>query len=75
MKLIKDNKDVIEEYADQDDLLKEKLGIVQHIPQVTSYHERATLENKEESVKYMSNLVESLINKRSARGKTVYQKD
>ena len=32
MKQIKENKQIIEEYADQDDLLKEKLGIVQHLP-------------------------------------------
>lgn len=45
MKLISDNKEIFEEYYDDDDLLKEKLGIVQHVRHVTNYHERLNTED------------------------------
>ena len=52
MKLIKDNKKLIEELFDKDDLLKERLGLVQHMKQVINYHDRASGQEREEAVSY-----------------------
>jgi predicted ribosome quality control (RQC) complex YloA/Tae2 family protein len=38
--MIKENKDIIEEYADKDELLKEKLHIVNTMKVVVDYHDR-----------------------------------
>lgn len=45
MKLIADNKHLFEELYDNDDLLKEKLGIVTHLKQVINYHDRIETNN------------------------------
>jgi hypothetical protein len=40
MKLISESKEIFEEFYDNDDLLREKLGIVQHVRHVSNFGER-----------------------------------
>lgn len=48
---IKEQQKLIEDFIEQDSLLKEKLGIVGHLKSVEDYHDRLTSEYKSETVK------------------------
>ena len=56
MKLVKDSKQLIEDLADDGEVIYERLGIVQHLKLASNYHERIK-EGKEEQVniKYQLN--------------------
>ncbi|CDW73052.1 UNKNOWN [Stylonychia lemnae] len=51
LQLIKEQQEIIEELLEQDNLLKQKLGIVSHLKTIENYHDRANNENKSETVK------------------------
>jgi hypothetical protein len=49
--VIRENKDLIEDCLDNDDLLKQRLGIVTHLKQVQNYHDRAAHDPNEITIK------------------------
>ena len=57
MKLVRDSKQLIEDLADQNDLIYDKLGIVKELKVATNYHERLK-EGKEEQVNLNVNCLE-----------------
>lgn len=73
MQLIRDNKKLVEDYADEDNILKEKLGLVQHLKVVTQLHDRIH-EGKDEFVNFLF-YSQQIIEKRLTRSKEFYQED
>lgn len=73
MQLIRDNKKLVEDYVDEDNILKEKLGLVQHLKVVTQLHDRIH-EGKDEFVNFLF-YSQQIIEKRLTRSKEFYQED
>eukprot|EP00347_Sterkiella_histriomuscorum_P008518 403344795 len=67
MKLIADNKHLFEELYDQDDLLKERLGIVQHLKQVTNYHDRINTEDNSTQQREAKSFIKRVAKEREER--------
>ena len=71
MKLVKESKQLIEDLADEGEVIYERLGIVQQVKVASNYHERIK-EGKEEQVQYR---LLNLLEKRTRGSLKVYKKN
>ena len=69
MKQIQENKELFEELYDNDDLLREKLGIVQHVRHVTNYHERIATEDNNTNSKEAKTFIKRIAHEKELREK------